>query len=357
MPTLVQPVAHPPRLAPVQPQLPTLRLSDFTQAGPGSRAAFVEALRDVAHHTGFFYLAEHRVSPLLQADLLRHAQAFFALPGADKHALRMANSPHFRGYTQAGGEITAGAADWREQIDFGDERPLLPGAFEDRAEPWRRLQGPNQWPVALPGLRDVVLAWQAALTGVGFTLMRALALALGQDAEGFDAAFTPDPVQRLKLIRYPGRPGADQGVGPHKDSGFLTLLLQHQRGGLQVRLSSREGGERWLDVPPRPGTLVVNLGEALELLTGGFLQATVHRVVSPPPRAERLSVAFFLAPRLDAELPPIALPPALAARARGVSRDPANPLIAHAGRNLLKGRLRSHTDVAARFYADVLPTA
>lgn len=319
------------------------------------RAAFVDALGRTAHETGFFYLADHGVASLLHGELLRQTHAFFGLPAADKLALRMANSPHFRGYTQAGGEITAGAADWREQIDFGDERPLLPGAMQDRAEPWRRLQGPNQWPAALPGLRPVVLAWQQALTEIGFTLMRALALALGQPGNRFDDAFAPDPVQRLKLIRYPGRARGepDQGVGPHKDSGFLTLLLQHERGGLQVRLPSAQG-ERWVDVPPRPGTLVVNLGESLELLSGGYLQATVHRVVSPPPRAERLSAAFFLAPRLDAVLPTLTLPSALAAASRGVSQDPANPLIAHAGRNLLKGRLRSHTDVAERFYADVV---
>jgi isopenicillin N synthase-like dioxygenase len=65
-------------------------------------------------------------------------------------------------------------------------------------------------------------------------------------------------------------------------------------------------------------------------------------------------VAFFLSPRLDAELPELALPSALAAKARGVERDPKNPLIAHTGRNLLKGRLRSHPEVAQRFYADVL---
>jgi hypothetical protein len=39
---------------------------------------------------------------------------------------------------------------------------------------------------------------------------------------------------------------------------------------------------------------------------------------------------------------------------RGADRDPKNPLIAHTGRNLLKGRLRSHPEVAQRFYADVL---
>jgi isopenicillin N synthase-like dioxygenase len=111
--------------------------------------------------------------------------------------------------------------------------------------------------------------------------------------------------------------------------------------------------DRWVDVPPRPHSLVVNVGEALELLSGGYLRATIHRVVSPPIGAERLSVGFFLGPRLDAELLPLALPPPLAREARGVAEDPENPLFGHAGKNFLKGRLRSHPEVARRFYADL----
>jgi isopenicillin N synthase-like dioxygenase len=78
----------------------------------------------------------------------------------------------------------------------------------------------------------------------------------------------------------------------------------------------------------------------------------VHRVVTPPATTDRLSVAFFLGANLNAEVPLLTLPPALAARARGVTRDPDNPLIRNVGLNVLKGRLRSHSDVAERHYAD-----
>jgi isopenicillin N synthase-like dioxygenase len=47
------------------------------------------------------------------------------------------------------------------------------------------------------------------------------------------------------------------------------------------------------------------------------LRATVHRVVVPPPGAERLSVAFFLGAQHDATVPLLTLPTALAADARG----------------------------------------
>jgi isopenicillin N synthase-like dioxygenase len=115
-----------------------------------------------------------------------------------------------------------------------------------------------------------------------------------------------------------------------------------------------ETAQGWIDVVPRPGTLVVNIGEALELASDGCLRATLHRVVSPPAGQERLSAAFFLGPRLDARVPLLALPPELAAVARGPERDPDNPLYRDVGQNYLKGRLRSHPDVARRYYADIV---
>ena len=74
--------------------------------------------------------------------------------------------------------------------------------------------------------------------GVGAELTHALAVALGAPDDHFDGAFAGDPHWFGKLIRYVGREsdGPDaQGVGPHADWGFLTLLLQDDNGGLQAR--------------------------------------------------------------------------------------------------------------------------
>ena len=148
----------------------------------------------------------------------------------------------------------------------------------------------------------------------------------------------------------PGRDDAEQGVGAHKDPGILTLLLiEPGKAGLQVE---RDGG--WLDVPPVDGAFVVNIGELLEVATDGYLRATKHRVVSPPVGTERLSVPFFFNPSLDAEVPRIDLPPALAAHARGIEQDAANVLASRYGENLLKSRLRAHPDVARRHHPDLV---
>nr|WP_314075070.1 isopenicillin N synthase family oxygenase [uncultured Roseococcus sp.] len=329
--------------------LPVLDLSRID--GP-DRAQFLVELRDAARNVGFFYLVGHGVPAELEAEVRREANAFFALPEKDKLAVEMINSPHFRGYNRAGRELTRGAPDWREQFDVHAEREALPQT--PGAAPWTRLQGPNQWPEAQPALRPALLAWQAQLTAVAIRLLSAFAEALEQPKDTFEEITRDKPNQSMKIIRYPGRKTveSDQGVGAHKDSGLLTLLIQDAIGGLQV-----QGENGWIDATPIPGAFVVNIGELLELASNGYLKATIHRVVSPPEGRDRLSIAFFLGARLDAEVPLLALPPHLAAEATGPTADPQNPLFRNVGENYLKGRLRSHTDVAERYHSDLLAPA
>jgi isopenicillin N synthase-like dioxygenase len=336
----------------LQQGLPTLDLRQF-DAGRSDRAQFLRDLRAAGNGVGFFYVVGHGIEEKVTGDVLDLSRRFFALPAEDKLAIEMVNSPHFRGYNRAGAEHTRGKPDWREQLDVGSERPALP--FDRAAPTWTRLQGPNQWPPALPELRPALLVYQERVTALSIRLLQALAAALDQPEDAFDSIYSPSPHQLLKLIRYPGRAAgtSDQGVGAHKDSGFISVLLQDAHGGLQVE--GQDGA--WIDAPPVGGTFVVNVGEILEMASDGYLRASVHRVVSPPAGVDRLSVAFFLGARLDATVPLLALPPHLAAQARGVARDPHNPLFREVGRNYLKGRLRSHPDVARRHFADLTDPA
>jgi isopenicillin N synthase-like dioxygenase len=334
-----------------QGDIPQLDLRRF-DAGPEQRADFLAQLRAAAHDTGFFYVTGHGVDAGLLRAVLESAQRFFALPERDKLAIEMVNSPHFRGYNRVASERTRGQPDWREQIDFGAERPVVPR--DSGAPAWARLRGPNQWPLRLPELRIVVSQWQSSAMQVLTRLLRAFALALGQTAEVLEPLYADDPHYLIKLIRYPGRDAtdADQGVGAHKDAGLITLLLQDHHEGLQV-----ETARGWLAVPPRTGSFVINIGELLELASDGYLRATMHRVVTPAAGVERISAAFFLGARLDAVVPLLQLPPALARHARGPERDPLNPLFREVGLNYLKGRLRSHPDVAKRHHSDLLDPA
>ncbi|OWF76138.1 2-oxobutyrate oxidase [Yersinia frederiksenii] len=327
--------------------LPLLDLS-LLNGSDTERQTFLSALRHAARDIGFFYLTGHGIDPALLKQIQILSREFFALPDEEKLAVAMVRSPHFRGYNRAASELTRGQPDWREQFDIGAERtplPQIPGTPS-----WARLQGPNQWPEGLPELKPALLQWQREMTGMALRLLRAFALALNLDENAFDELYGDKPNEHIKLIRYPGRETTQsgQGVGAHKDSGFLSFLLQDQQRGLQVEVE--EG--RWIDAVPQDGTFVVNIGELLELASNGYLRATVHRVETPPPGADRLSIAFFLGARLDAVVPLYQLPESLALEARGPASDPHNPLFRDVGLNYLKGRLRSHPDVAERYYPE-----
>jgi isopenicillin N synthase-like dioxygenase len=332
--------------------LPTLDLRRFN-GHSSERSRFMEDLRTAARNVGFFYLVGHGIEGDLIKDVLKVSRYFFALPEKDKLAIEMVNSPHFRGYNRAGFEHTRGKPDWREQVDIGPERFALP--FDGDASPWTRLQGPNQWPVGFPEFKPTLLTYQDEITVLAVRVLRAFAAALEQPEDIFAPIYTPAPNPLIKIIRYPGRASdeSDQGVGAHKDSGFVTLLLQEKQAGLQVQADDGS----WIDAPPVPGSFVVNIGEILEMASDGYLRANLHRVVSPPQGADRLSVALFLGARHDAAVPLLSLPPELAAQARGVTQDPHNPLFREVGRNYLKSRLRSHPDVARRHYADLIDSA
>jgi isopenicillin N synthase-like dioxygenase len=327
--------------------LPVLDLSELDRS-PEAAARFRDDLRTATHEVGFFYLTGTGVPTELEERLHRAAREFFALPEADKLAIENVKSPQFRGYTRVGGERTQGRVDWREQIDIGPEREAV---TDPDAPDYARLIGPNLWPAAQPELREVVDEWVAHLSGVSRKLLRAWAEALGAPASFFDEHFG-EPQTLLKIVRYPGKddPTPQQGVGAHKDSGVLTLLwVEPGKGGLQVE---RDGA--WVDAPPVPGAFVVNIGEVLEYATNGYLTATNHRVVSPKYPDDRISIPFFFNPALDTRFPLIDLPPELAAQARGVTQDPANPIHALQGENALKWRLRAHPDVAEIWHADLL---
>ncbi|TWP36515.1 isopenicillin N synthase family dioxygenase [Leekyejoonella antrihumi] len=329
--------------------LPVLDLSQLDQGDQGADD-FLRGLRRATHEIGFFYLVGHGVPQSVMDDVIGAAHELFALPEADKGAIAMTRSAHFRGFTRVGGERTQGTVDWREQIDIGPERAALP--IRPGSPGWERLQGPNQWPAALPGLRAVVERWETSLAQVARRLLHAWARSLGQSETVFDSAFGDVPATLMKIVRYPGRAqqSAPQGVGAHKDSGVLTLLyVEPGKGGLQV-----EHDGEWIDAPAMPGAFVVNIGELLEYATGGYLRATVHRVVSPPEGSERISAPYFFNPALDSQMPILTLPNELAAQAVGVTQDPRNPIFATYGANALKSRLRAHPDVAAIHHADLV---
>lgn len=280
-----------------------------------------DQLREIRQtaHSGSWFRIRH---PLFPADrcaaAIATARAFFDLPANEKESLSIEYSPHFRGYS-----VMHNARDWREQIHFGAEE----SARECRV--YERLRGPNQWS-ADADWRDAVLALMRDLEAAGREVLSALGRSLGLEESAF-LQKDESPYVLLKMIHY--QPVAGQtvrsGVAPHVDFSWITLLLQDDAGGLEVR--AEDGG--WIPIPPEPGTLLVNFGEILQFATGGYFRATPHRVIGGP--KSRISIPFFLNPGLDTTIERIHLPadppPGSAAEPEHVHRvfavEPPSPFV------------------------------
>lgn len=338
-----------------QPSLPLLDISDFLK-DPESSAArqFVIDLTRACREPGFCYLTGHGVDPVLETRASDAARQFFALPAESRAKLEIANSAHFRGYTILGDERTQGISDWRDQLDVGPEEDALELTADDPA--WLNLRGPNQWPEEVPEMAPATLAWMHALESLGVAVVRALALGLGQPIDAFDDHVLPRPDVHVKIIRYPAQDqNADtgQGVGLHHDSGLLSFILQDEQPGLQVQ--TKDG---MVAATPIPGTYVMNLGQMMQAASNGYLRATPHRVESPQSSSDRLSLAYFFNPRLEAVFAPVQLPPALQQELEASSPSSQqapladDPVFSTFGDNTLKIRLRAHPDVARRHYPD-----
>lgn len=152
----------------------------------------------------------------------------------------------------------------------------------------------------------------------------------GLEKDFFNKEFTDDPFVQLAMFHYPPNPASKKGqevwgVGRHTDYGMLTILLQDDVGGLQVET---EDGS-WIDVPPVPGSFVVNIGDMLEIWTSGAFKAKPHRVKVSPTKP-RLSVAMFYEPGFDCVVSPIPLDKTLLPVEKTVVR-PSLPFPIHYG--------------------------
>lgn len=329
--------------------LPILDFNSFLQSPDSSDAKdFCNQLVQTCHETGFFYLIGHGIDARQNENVIEMARQFFALSEEDRLAIAIGKSPHFRGYTILGDELTQGKSDWRDQIDIGPEQQARVMDANDPA--WLRLIGPNQWPAAMPEMPAMVTGWAERMNHVSMELFRALAIGLGHPYDYFDHLMTPNPYFRIKISRYPVQhnpANAQQGLGLHHDSGLFTFIMQNEVSGLQVE---RDGQLQTIE--PIPGAFIVNLGEMFQIATSGYLKATKHQVVSPAVGAERISIAYFMNPRLDAAFQPIPLPADIAARTdSGQNTDPSDPIYSVFGENTLKIRMRSHPDVVSTYYS------
>ena len=141
-------------------------------------------------------------------------------------------------------------------------------------------------------------------------LLDVLSLAICDDKEFLRSRHKYiDDIQKnattLRLLYYPSIENEEDILdkqlrcGEHSDYGTITLLFQDEAGGLQVVSPNGE----YVDATPIPGSIVVNIGDMMQIWTAGKFKSTRHRVlVANRHQKARQSMAYFVQPDDDVEV-------------------------------------------------------
>src|SRR5439155_16620600 len=217
--------------------------------------AFAEKLGRSFEEYGFAIIADHDIPDALIHDAEEKAKAFFALPDEAKRKYHIAGGGGARGYTPFGIETAKGAQahDLKEFWHVG--RDLPPG------HKFRGHMPDNVWPDEVPSFEGTFEELYATFDRTGLKILKAIARFLRID-ENYFIDTVRDGNSVMRLLHYPpiaGEPGSHVRAGAHEDINTITLLLGAEEAGLE--LLTKDG--RWIPVAPKPGELVVNIGDML----------------------------------------------------------------------------------------------
>lgn len=255
---------------------------------------FAQELGNSFVEYGFAIVRDHGIPQDLIHRAEEKAKQFFALPEDVKNRYYIEGAGGARGYTPFGIETAKGykAHDLKEFWHVG--RELSAG------HKFREVMADNVWPAEIQDFRNTFTALYDAFDEAGLKVLRAIARFLKVDEEYFTDTVR-DGNSVMRLLHYPAQSeptGEHIRAAAHEDINTITLLLGAEEAGLELK--TKDG--RWIPVSPKPGELVINIGDMLQRLTNGMLRSTSHRVVNPAPdRAShaRYSMPFFLHFRPD----------------------------------------------------------
>lgn len=267
---------------------------------PEGKLAIGQTLFKAAKEVGFFYLKGHGISPEIQASAFVASRKFFALADDDKASVAVDQNQ--RGWMPAGLTNLEGAKthDQKEVFFWGYE--LNPDDPDLKAK--MPMLAMNRWPHERAAfLKPALMPYYQAVLDLSRDVLSALALGMGMPEDTFATAYQK-PLGRGQLVYYPAMDEEDYsaqrfGAAAHTDFGVLTILMQDALGGLQI--ATQDGG--WIEAPPIADSFVCNIGDLLEMWTGGILKSTLHRVINRSAQA-RYSIPIFCDPSSDTIIDP-----------------------------------------------------
>ncbi|XP_057812541.1 2-oxoglutarate-dependent dioxygenase 19-like [Salvia miltiorrhiza] len=266
--------------------LPTIDFSALVGGNPHQRSKAVHGLATACREWGFFILVNHGVAESLMEALFRAMKEFFSLPESEKkqYEAKSASDPIKCGNFNVVDTSNRSFTLWRDYL--------------------RLYVHPNfHCPHQPQLLRDVVLEYTQIIRKLARKLIEAICEALELNQSYVDETLNMDSsFQIIATNYYPRCPQPNEAIGipPHTDVGLFTLLIHNGVAGLQI-----EHGGKWFNVDSPQNSILVIVGDQLEIFTNGSCKSVKHRAVVNEER-ERISIVVANGPSGEAVVGPAA---------------------------------------------------
>ncbi|BAT87513.1 1-aminocyclopropane-1-carboxylate oxidase [Vigna umbellata] len=254
---------------------------DMGKLNTEERGAAMEMIKDACENWGFFELVNHGISIELMDTVEKLTKEHYKKTMEQRFKEMVAN----KGLESVQSEISD--LDW-ESTFFLRHLPVSNVSENtDLDEDYRKIM--KQFAVELEKLAEHLLD----------LLCENLGLEKGYLKKVFYGSKGPN--FGTKVSNYPPCPTPDliKGLRAHTDAGGIILLFQDDKvSGLQLLKD-----DQWIDVPPMRHSIVINLGDQLEVITNGKYKSVMHRVIAQTD-GTRMSLASFYNPGDDAVISP-----------------------------------------------------
>ena len=289
-------------------EIPSIDLN-FGSGPSVEKSEAVKGIRAACSGNGFFSIVNHGLSEKVLNSCWQDALDFFNLPEGEKLKTAVPYAGYPYGFVPMEQETLAhsrgekAAPDLKESFSVGPGNKPSAELSDDEA---KFVFSENRWPLKPAGFQENWENAYQALTECASRLMELFALALDLPESWFEPYFQR-PISAMRANHYPvaehpHQPGQFR-ASAHSDYGSLTLLLQ-DRGGSGLEILNRQ--QQWIPINCTNPEIVVNIGDLMERWTNGLWVSSLHRVILPESREERIkprmSLVFFQQPDWDARI-------------------------------------------------------
>ncbi|XP_050226974.1 1-aminocyclopropane-1-carboxylate oxidase homolog 3-like [Mercurialis annua] len=266
---------HPPESLPdfnqmkTQTNIPIIDLAYMNSKD--HRARIISQVKEAATNWGFFQVINHGISQQILDLTLKSMKSFHMLPYEVKSKYYKRDEAQGVMYTSNNDLYRSKAACWHDSLQI-----------------WMGPVAANM--EEIPEIcRKEAVEWDANAKMVAENVMELLSEGLGLEAGKFkELTFSEARVMLGHCYPYCPEPYLTVGITPHTDPGVVTVLLQDEIGGLQVK-----HGDEWVDVKHVNGGLIINVGDFLQIISNGEYKSVQHRVLANSTKEPRISIVEF----------------------------------------------------------------